>query len=345
MHKLTRIGLASAVLSLAFGQAAHADSVTLPITGGGKGTPIVDITIKDKDGKEVTVKGVLDTGAEINLGMNQATADKLGLAAGAAQKIVGAAGETDTKVTDTPAAKGGSFKDAKASDATKFNLPVKGSTIIVPGLDNDQVLIGTGLINSDPAGPGSLSINWEKKTVKIHNNAQAKALAALPLQTPMQLAVADLHPEGSPPASWAVSVDVFGGGLSVDASFLVATGFDQSFISASLAAELGLSPQGSTTIHTGLGTLSASLADVGLEVFDAEGQVPFSVAVLSSADNPDGINVLGADFLQRYAEVQWNPSTMTFSATAVPEPSFGWLWMGGLVAMHAGMSAARRRGG
>ncbi|TAK87548.1 MAG: hypothetical protein EPO12_01050 [Aquabacterium sp.] len=345
MRKLARTALAA--LALALGQAAMADSVRIPITGtlgGDKGVPLVDIKIKDKDGKEITVKGIVDTGSNSNLNMNQKLADQLGLAAGTAAQSKGVGGTANIKNTDVPAGNGGSFSGATASDATKFDLPVKGPARVSPGIPDGHVLVGSALINSDPAGPGSVSVNWAKKTVTIHNNTQAKALAVLQLDAPLQLAeLGTFYAVGGPSSAWAVNVGATNAGTTVDASFVLSTGVDHSFISAGLAAALGLSPQGSVSVTTGGGTFTGTAADVELQVFSEEGPVSFSVGVLSPSDNPDGINVLGADFLQRYAEVQINGGTLTFSATAVPEPSFGWLWMGGLVAMRAGINMARRR--
>ena len=139
------------------------DSVTFPFDSTNM-IPVVKIKINDKNGKPITLFGIIDTGSNDNFTMNSNTAAALGLTAtGAAAPALGAGGATTGNTTSIPANKAGTLTGATQSGA--FGLSIQGTGTVVPakpggsGFPDNVVLLGTQFMNSDSLGAGSILIN------------------------------------------------------------------------------------------------------------------------------------------------------------------------------------------
>jgi Aspartyl protease len=161
--------------------AVYADSITIQ----GKVTNQhlhITVDIKDKEGKPKTVDAIVDPGNNDGVGMNAATAAALGLPSGPAATANGAGGSISTPTVSIPASNVGTPKNTTGT----ISAPVQGPGPILPGLSDNQFLLGYDFLNPDSAGAGSSSINYSKGTLTIYNHAQALKLASLELDTTME---------------------------------------------------------------------------------------------------------------------------------------------------------------
>lgn len=311
------------------------DTITFPIKYVTNGLPVVEIMIKDKNGNPITVEGLVDTGSTGNFTMNANTAATLGLTAGATKPASGTGGSTTSSATSIPAGNAGTVKGATQSGA--FGVSMQGTGDIVPaapgGLADNGVLLGSKFLNPDPAGRGATLINWAKKKITVYNKAQADKLASLSFDTSMTVVADGTFNPDTDGFAYAVDLDVAFGSTSAVSPFVISTGVSETLISSSLASFLGIVPSGTLDFTSELGTFSVPSSEVDLRLFSLQGFQTLGVGILPDSLNPDGISVLGADFLAGYDSILLNGATMTFSATPVPEPGSLTLLIAGLVGL------------
>jgi predicted aspartyl protease len=300
---------------------AHGDTIKFPIKSLNNGLPVITITINDKNGKPITVEGLVDTGSTGNFIMNANTAATLGLTAGTTGSGNGIGGSTSNSTTSIPASNAGTIQGATSSGT--FSLSVQGTGNIVPaapgGLGDNAVLLGTKFLN--PSGGGATLINWATKYITVYNSAQAAKLASLNFNTSMTVVAAGTFNPDTSGFAYAVNADVTFGPTSAASPFVISTGVSQTLISSALASSLGIVPSGPTLGFTSeLGTFNVPSSVVAMELFPLQGFQTLDVGILPNSLDPNGINVLGANFLESYGSILLNGATMTFSATPAPEP-------------------------
>jgi hypothetical protein len=239
----------------------------------------------------------------------------VGLTKAGEQEGSAAGGKTKFDKTDVPASRQGSFVGEKDSNAG-FKASVAGPAFIHEG---GLTSIGTEFFNTDPAGPGAVIVNYAKEEVVIYNHEQAKKLGALPFNTGMDaVALGSFNPLTTGHA-YTADVGVAYGGNHLESPFVISTGVNATLISEQVASALSIACSiGTFSFTTAAGTFDTPSAVVALDVFPQLGSQSMEVGCLSSALNPDNINVLGTDFLGRFSAVQLNAATGVFSA---PEPS------------------------
>jgi hypothetical protein len=174
--------------------------------------------------------------------------------------------------------------------------------------------------------------------------AQSEAVAFVPPKT---------LPDGSidfNTGGFSATVQVSAMGSSpVKENFIIDSGAEQSLITTSLAAQLGLDLDSLSmgTYSTDLGMFSAPYTSLSFSLFPNDptfGQlVSADVTIANPTNDPDGINILGSDILSQlaYWEIDPGSSTGMFYAAAVPEPSAAALL--GVAAVVLLLAANRQR--
>src|SRR5215471_1225751 len=303
---------------------ASANTITIPIMFTSDNIPYIQIHINDKNGKQITLRGLLDRGNGGTSSMNSTLAAQLGL--------------NPTGNGTTQGVAGGSTADPTATlPATQTGTPVGGTgaynatlhgTVDVPAnsnLENDEVLLGADFYNQDPAGKGAHKINEATNTVTIWDHAQAAGHASLsPFQDPLiATSFGTVAPSSGNTGGVGINVPVFFGANSTSAVFVLSTGIDGTLISSTVAASLGIvAGAPDFTFTDSFGTFTVASAIVSLTIFPQQGPITERVGILPNSINPLNLSgVIGSGILNSYAATDVNEVTGVFSATPTPEPS------------------------
>jgi len=320
----------------------YADSVTFPVKVE-KRQLLVDVNFKDKDGKPITLVGKIDNGNNDNVGLTSDAASKLGLATGDDKAAGAVGGNTTVKPTTIPASNAGTIS---GSTVGTFNVSAQGGGFVASRFadPNVQVLLGHDFLNPDPAGKGAYQVNEAKGTMTVYNHEQALKLAALNFVT-LSVAVAQgtFNPDTNG-AAYAINSNVTFGSHTISSPFVISSGVDATLISSNLASMLGITPSGpSMDVSGAVNTFSVPSAQVTLGIFPGLASQAVEVGILPNDLNPTGINVLGSNFLGQFSEFQLNEAALTFSATAIPEPTTMLLVASGFLGLARSRVRTKRR--
>jgi hypothetical protein len=315
----------------------RATVITIPFTIVNN-APVIQIVIGT-----TTINAVVDTGFNDRLMVSNAIATALALPNQGAVGGRGVGGALAAMNTTLPA---GTVTGIGGQTAN-FSLPVAGPGVISPTLPVNA-LVGVDFFNTDPAGRGSVNVNFATTTISVRDNAQARAQAALNLSTDLQLATAGSIFVPSGTVAYATNASVAFGTNLLTESLVLSPEVTSTLISSETAAALGIPTTGMTeTFMSALGTFTVPSAMVNLDLFPSQGPLSIMVGILPDNLDPDHINVVGADVLTRYSELEFNVPNGTFSATTVPEPGGFQLVIIGigiiLSARHRGEFTRRRR--
>lgn len=196
-----------------------------------------------------------------------------------------------------------------------------------------QGVIGTGYLRTFASFAFN---NKEGKPVSLVLNTADAVGQGRPTNVVSE-AVALVPPATFPDGSQDINSDVFSlpiqvssiGGSPVTADFVIDSGVENSLITSSLAADLGINLSGlpSSTYSTDLGSFSTSFDSLAFGLFPGDPSFTQidsgNVAIANSTTDPEGINILGSDILSQLSYWEIDPGTDTFyAATSVPEPVY-----------------------